>query len=810
MKLRIFTLTIALLFFLPLVHAQVQGASFEIGSTQDSVELCNCDETIDTLVISNTGQFQTTYTISTNQPGKINPSQNQVTIQARESKEIPIVVGGSCGEPTETVDYTISVQSNLGGTKTLTRPLRTIQCQTIDATLFAPNQTIQPCEEFNYSLHVTNPSTFTETYNFSTDQDAINITNTTRTIQPGQTIEQNATASYTCGVSGDRDVSFTIRGEKSGLQTTLTHDLTIEDDYNYSIDTRNMSVCRDVMTERQFSITNNMHFNNTYDLRLQENPDEITLEDKTIQVQPGQTRNITLSINDFEDPEEGEYTIIAVSRLGNVVKEKTINYETRNCYDLSLEFTTRKDVCPGRQTYEAEITNNGEEQDITLLSDQDVSPNQVTLANGETETITLEFTNNVQQGIETRTLTITPRFDANVTEDFSIQQSIREYSENECSRPSITTDETVSFTETNQTVTIRNEGIKPTRYAVSFSDLPDFAEAEDDIVTVEPGQRKNIAYSLSADREDIGTYGYVITLRSISNNQTYEEQQSLIITDQGFMSKVSTWVQTNSCGPVTAGATVLFLLILIGSIAMRFTSKEYNKGKIGGLLLMATSLAILVTLLVAGPPAFQPTPNYMQVDGETQIDLETVFSNTTNASYTASETGFDIEIDDTTATITGDASQETVRFTMTEDNQSQVSEEYILSTQPQPTLIEQNCPWIILVILLLTLLSFLFLPGENEEDVSVTKPEDLDKLDLESEEKEESDEEPKPTEDPETSEQEESETPENPLDKPPNSNNTKAEMKAWLDYRGVEYDDDMLKDEIYEVVKEEKENINKD
>ena len=38
----------------------------------------------------------------------------------------------------------------------------------------------------------------------------------------------------------------------------------------------------------------------------------------------------------------------------------------------------------------------------------------------------------------------------------------------------------------------------------------------------------------------------------------------------------------------------------------------------------------------------------------------------------------------------------------------------------------------------------------------------------------------------------------------PNSNNTKKEMKDYLDVRGVEYDEDMLKDEIYELVKEEK------
>ena len=45
---------------------------------------------------------------------------------------------------------------------------------------------------------------------------------------------------------------------------------------------------------------------------------------------------------------------------------------------------------------------------------------------------------------------------------------------------------------------------------------------------------------------------------------------------------------------------------------------------------------------------------------------------------------------------------------------------------------------------------------------------------------------------------------EKPFDKAPNSNNTKAEMKEYLDYYNIDYDDDMLKDEIYDLVKEQK------
>ena len=63
------------------------------------------------------------------------------------------------------------------------------------------------------------------------------------------------------------------------------------------------------------------------------------------------------------------------------------------------------------------------------------------------------------------------------------------------------------------------------------------------------------------------------------------------------------------------------------------------------------------------------------------------------------------------------------------------------------------------------------------------------------------------TEDSDTEDTDDTETEEKdekPFDKAPNSNNTKAEMKEYLDYYNIDYDDDMLKDEIYDLVKEQK------
>lgn len=39
--------------------------------------------------------------------------------------------------------------------------------------------------------------------------------------------------------------------------------------------------------------------------------------------------------------------------------------------------------------------------------------------------------------------------------------------------------------------------------------------------------------------------------------------------------------------------------------------------------------------------------------------------------------------------------------------------------------------------------------------------------------------------------------------KKPNSTSTKAELQAWLDQEGVEYDDGATNDELYELVKQE-------
>ena len=103
-------------------------------------------------------------------------------------------------------------------------------------------------------------------------------------------------------------------------------------------------------------------------------------------------------------------------------------------------------------------------------------------------------------------------------------------------------------------------------------------------------------------------------------------------------------------------------------------------------------------------------------------------------------------------------------------------------------------------------------PSEDQEDKTGGKDEIKSSEDRKEAEK---DDEPEETEDDseereseDVSEDVEEETDdEKPFDKAPNSNNTKAEMKEYLDHYNVEYKSDMLKDEIYDLVKETKEQV---
>lgn len=761
-------------FLLPTALAQVEGASFHVQSNIQNPTLCTCGEIVDQVEIVNTGIYDATYTISTNIEASI--GQSQVVVRAGESQKIPILISGSCNSESFQENYEVTVNSNIAGEQTLERTLNQVECQTIDATLYTSNDTVGPCEPFNYTISLTNPSTFTETYNLTSNQEAITIENQTFTVESGQTVLQNATANFTCDVYGTQNVNFHLQSQKSQLEATLTHNLEIDRNYNFTMDSPDYGMCKFEESFRAITITNNKHFTNNYTLQLQNAPRQLTLRNNTIEVGPQSSELIYVDIGSIERDRQGTFRLLATSERGQVQRHIDIGYRTRNCYDLDMQFTTdQTNYCPGEHETNINITNKGEANTYFLESNQGLSQNEVTLQQNETTTITAMLNNENQEGIQelTQTINATPQ-NTSTKKDISISKDLSFYSQQACTQPQITNNIKTAYNKENITLTLENTGIRQTRYLINSQNTPNFLQTINTSTVLQPNQQDTLTLQLNTNQDDIGDYEFTTTITSNQNNQVYTETINLQITNKPALERLSETITNSNCAPITLITLILAALLLLGVITARIGQKKYNKGKTIGALFILIAITLIIAAIAFGAPILSyDEANTITVNNQTTLLMQDVFENQTNATYEVIEQpqGFTINITNTQATITRNQDFEgtnQVRFQSTSNNQTQISLPYLLTTnQNDISLYELNCGWINTTIIILSLLLLIFLPGKNKQ---------------EKQEKQNTDEEIKT----------------------PNKNSTKKEMKKYLDKKGVKYKSSDLKKDLYEKVQNTK------
>lgn len=811
-------LTTLILLTTPFLAAQItvdqypNTKAFTATTPAPQQTLCSCQTTTDQVRITNNGAFETRYTVQTNLPSLTTPTTQTVTIPPSQTVTLPININAPCNTEPRTQQYDVYITSTFNNTQRISRNLTINKCQSLNTALYRnTNQTTNPCQPLNYTVETTNPAPFSETYQVTTTQNDEQILLDEFSLAPGETQRTQATVQYECSVYGEQQPAFTVTSVNNDLQTTLPDTVQIRQNYPYTVtqDTANTPfTCLDETHTQTYTVTNQAPFQNTYTIQTT----NTTTTKQSITLQPNATEQFTLTTPSNQTLTQ-PYTATLTSQLGDIQQtiSNTANYTS--CYNNTLTIQQNPRLCTGIGTHAATIANNGLLTQTYTFNTTTTTPNTttqnpepITLTPGQNTTIQTQLQTN-PYGIQSDELTIQANTETRAQNPLSTQKTttLTAYDAYQCQLPQLQL-ETGYYSTGTVPVTITNTGIKQTAYTIT-TNTTTFTPTDTQIV-LEPGETRDTTLQHSLNGTQPKTETIQIQLEARPGQQTYTEETTVTVTQTPWYQRFADYVQTEECAQTLLVLLIAILItLLLGSALQVYHSPRPA-------LIAALIILLLIVLTQGLPNILQPETQLIvgeqnltitQPQSTTStIDLSQYFQDpdNDNLTYTTDLQTNHVINQDQLIIDTANETQRTTtaNLTATDTAGSNTTVPLTLTvTRPNPDTLqgiyEANCDYLNLV--LITALIAATATWTKRQDEEETKPEQN------SQESEEDD--GQTTLQTQTEEQQRaSRDTEQNVEKEttPSMKNTKAEIKQWLDEKGIEYKERMRKKQLLELVEQ--------
>ena len=350
--------------FAPLAVADIYVSTYRHDANFDSAfqttRACACGITTDYFTLENTGDFSATYNLVLEAGADwIELQRTHLTLGPQESTLIPVTLRPPCGTEASTY-YTVFATSQFGRYRAADRTVTAHVCENIGLEVTPASQTTLPCTTAEFDVTVRNPGTFDERYVLEASE-GVTLSRYEVSLAPGQQTTFPAQGLWACDVSGTQRVSVTAHAQRNDLTATRHADVNILWDYDFIAQgPEHTSICALEPTQRIIRVENTASVANVYDLSVREN--WATLSSTRIQLQPGETRNIIVTLEpQARDVGERNVNVRIRSELGNVDKAISVPVEVRSCYESIVEvFPPENIVCAGETDFTVRISNRGE------------------------------------------------------------------------------------------------------------------------------------------------------------------------------------------------------------------------------------------------------------------------------------------------------------------------------------------------------------------------------------------------------------------------------------------------------------------
>lgn len=589
----------------PMVQAQ---EDFFTGAYDPEPSICSCQTITDTIMIRNTAGEAQSYSISTGNDKAQAPGS--ITLPAGEQTDIDVQINVPCDREPVIQEYNLYIENNRGEEQVIKRDLRINKCQSINASLQADTDNVNPCRPVNYDLNLTNPAPFSEEYtvkpNNYEEYFENNKTNLTLNPQESEIVENQLNLS--CELYGDKNVEFLVKSHNNDLEEIYTHNLTVNRAYEYEIYTEDTNICKEEGGNIPVEITNIAEYDNNYTLRLEDNPEFVALEEETLAVESGSQNTTIINVEENFEPGEHTFKLITESELGEIEQRENITLNYEECYDFDVEIRAEKQYCSGDKLIDVEIQNKGLYlEDITLDIDTELETEY------EKEHI-LEPNENISIPV---ILTIPDK-----DEEYSLKASlnlqnktwedeiiIEGYSQRSCKEVIITDQKPrTRYYHEGFELLAQNKGIKDSEYTLEDT-TPEGIELLNTSITIPKHRSEEIRYTTNLSEEDIGVEEFNLTLIA-DNGQVYEYEVELRILDEPVPVRLYNWIGDNSCGI----ATFLLIVLLVTSIVL-ISCRIRDKGErkldwTRTIALILIPLILITTIFLYGAPQLSSGFNY--------------------------------------------------------------------------------------------------------------------------------------------------------------------------------------------------------
>jgi len=615
---------------------------FDLINNHDTINSCSCSQTIDSFTVSNTGSYAAVFSISTDKDlsDRVRISETSFEIAAGDSHDVFIYYNAPCTKGND--DFTITVTSNLGVSKTLSKRFIRDRCQNIELWLANAVQSIDPCQYASVTLFVKNTGTFTEDYAVTSNYDKyLKYSANSFTLLPNQIAQVNATALFSCNIYGQKNIIFKVASLKNELEATTSASINVLKNYDYDIIVnndqsqtnnsirQNVNVCNRLLNYQIPISISNHGVANTFKIEAKGLPKYAKIsgigDDGKFSLDAGQTKTFYIDIE--TDMYNMQYKsldadLIVKPELGDIVKTKSITLNLEPCYEHTINISDDSkysqafrpnsekyplDTCSGRfYDFDVQVTNNGLfTEDMTLFTEG--VPSQFSLS---TNNIAI----NPQESKNIKLFIIGPnnniKYNAKVVAKLSNglyaldNLWVQAYDNTQCHLVKFEDSKfRINYQTTQVLVNVKNLGIVDSTYDVEWNGSS-IITPSNDILTLNKSDDKIILLIKSANSSQ-GTYSGTLALIDHESGTRYSQDISIKLKDKSFITKAFEYLAFGSaCRQlsiwlIAAILVVCILIIIFIMVGPNYPYKLWNRVKLKlPILLMLIAIFILGIILV--------------------------------------------------------------------------------------------------------------------------------------------------------------------------------------------------------------------
>lgn len=601
------------------IQAPSQNGEFDMFYQSQVLKVCACSQFEDVIKIKNDQGNNNIYRLSTNLD-YVQLSNTLFELAGGESKEVKVIINAPCKSFDKTLK--IYVESTSGSKATFEKDLIVGKCQNLNVNLSSKKDEINPCETNDYTINVKNVGNFVENYSISSNQDVyMNYSDSSFILKSGEEKAVNAKFAPACSVYGNIPVVFDVVANKNDLSSTLTHVLTINKKYGFSVDTADqINVCEEEVQPVEIYVKNLVNTPNSYKFELVGAPAFVKLRQNNISLDSKEEKIVLLDLNLEEGANLGDYEfkVKAESEYGDSSVETNVKLSINDCYKPSISFINEPlDVCSDSQVLTLKVKNDGlYEEDIALrVFPGDVASirtSSVTLAPGQEVNVSVDFVpldedkkyNLLAEAELSNGINESDNFDAIVSSQKTCHKVIV--------KPLSTG---IRYDkENNVTLIIQNVGRKGGEY--NLYTYPNFfMYLNQSSVYLEPGQSKQVTIISNHSSENrLGDY--LLNVGVSMDDYVYEYPVIVDLQDKPIYEKAYIYFKDHPCQFVSVLILIAALILLLYAIFCEKKGRVWKRKFLIWVVILVIIAAASLWLVYyfKGPPAFSPTVDYSELN----------------------------------------------------------------------------------------------------------------------------------------------------------------------------------------------------